>query len=81
MNNLSSIIKNEESFKTLLGAIDSGGCPALLTGVGSVHSANIIAALKEETGMPVAVVCSDEAEAGRLSADVEASYRKYKFKQ
>ena len=71
MSILSEIIKTEESYIALKSSVDGGRCPALCTGVGSVHAANILAAMIEDMGMPVAVVCSDEAEAARLSADIE----------
>ena len=71
MNILSEIIKTEESYIALKSAVDGGRCPALCTGVASVHASNIIAAAIGDLGMPVAVVCADEAEAARLSADVE----------
>lgn len=71
MGKITDFIKSENSFNELVSAIDGGKSPALCTGVGSIHAANIIAALKEKLGLPVAVVCSDEAEASRLRSDVE----------
>jgi len=52
MKKITDIIKTEESVKSLAAAIDGGACPALCTGVGSVHAAHIIAALRQETERP-----------------------------
>lgn len=71
MKNLSQLIENEESYLGIKNAVDSGACPVLCSGVSQIHAANIIARLREDFSMPVLVVCSDELEAGRLSADVE----------
>ncbi|MCD8004493.1 MAG: transcription-repair coupling factor, partial [Oscillospiraceae bacterium] len=59
-------------FHSLLAAIDSGGCPAAVTGLSPIHRANFAAALRRETGRPVVLVCADEAEARRMAADMEA---------
>jgi len=71
MIKLSELIKNEETFKELMNAVDGGACPVLCTGVGRIHSANIIAEFLNESELPVCVVCTDENEASRLSADIE----------
>ncbi len=72
MKNLTSAIKNEKEFARLLAAADSGMCPALLSGVGNIHRAHAISALKVESGLPIMVVCSDEVEAKQISTDVAA---------
>ena len=70
----------EQLLQTLMGipeagalaaAVEGGGCPAAITGLGSVHRAQIAAALAAETGRPLVMVCSDEGEAGRLAGDLE----------
>ena len=55
----------------ILLAIDSGACPALVTGAGSVHKAHMASAIFEYTKRPVLLVCADEQETRRLSLDVE----------
>ncbi len=56
---------------SLTEAVEKGGCPAAVTGLSSVHKAQIAAALAHGTGRPLVMVCTDEAEAGRLAGDLE----------
>ena len=56
---------------SLAEAVEKGGCPAAVTGLSSVHKAQIAAALAHGTGRPLVMVCADEAEAGRLAGDLE----------
>ncbi len=58
--------------EALASAVESGGCPAAATGLGGVHRAQAAAAAARRTGRPLVMVCTDETEAGRLSADLEA---------
>ena len=71
MKNLAELIKNEESCKGLISAIEYGGLPALFTGVGSVHAANVIGAVINDTKRHAVVVCSDENECRKLLSDIE----------
>ena len=52
-------------------AVEQGGCPAAVTGLSSVHKAQIAAALAHAGDRPLVVVCADETEAGRLAGDLE----------
>ena len=72
MNQLLSILSQVPEFPQLLAAIDSGGCPAAVTGLAAVHRAHITAALGLRTGRPVVAVCADEGEADRLARDLAA---------
>ena len=54
----------------LAQAVESGGCPAAVTGLSPVHRAQIAAALSYETGRPLVMVCADETEANRLTEDL-----------
>ena len=56
---------------SLAEAVEKGGCPAAVTGLSSVHKAQIAAALANGTNRPLVMVCADEAEAGRLAGDLE----------
>ncbi len=56
----------------LLAVIDSGRCPAALSGLSAIHRACLAAALGQETGFPVVLVCADEGEAERLAQDLTA---------
>jgi len=56
--------------ESLAAAVDNGGCPAAVTGLGSVHRTQIAAAVAARTGRPLVMVCADESEAGRLAGDL-----------
>ena len=56
---------------SLAQAVEQGGCPAAVTGLSSVHKAQIAAALAHAGDRPLVVVCADETEAGRLAGDLE----------
>ena len=57
--------------EALAAAVDNGGCPAAVTGLGGVHRTQIAAAVAARTGRPLVMVCADESEAGRLAGDLE----------
>ena len=57
--------------EALASAVESGGCPAAITGLGAVHRAQIAAAVSHRTGRPLVMLCADETEAGRLAGDLE----------
>ncbi|MEG0322214.1 MAG: hypothetical protein RR606_08495 [Oscillospiraceae bacterium] len=59
-------------FRTLLTALDSGRCPAALSGLSPVHRAHFASCLHQETRRPMVLICADEDEADRLSADLFA---------
>ena len=56
---------------SLAEAVERGDCPAAVTGLSSVHKAQIAAALAHGARRPLVMVCADEAEAGRLAGDLE----------
>jgi transcription-repair coupling factor (superfamily II helicase) len=65
------ILNNREA-AALPGMLESGGLPALVSGLSAVHRANLAAALKTRLGRPLAVVCPDEAACESLSRDLRA---------
>ncbi len=67
---LQSLLRIPE-VEALASAVESGDCPAAVTGLGGVHRAQAAAAAAHRTGRPLVMVCTDESEAGRLSADLE----------
>ena len=69
---LSEILLKNNDFEQLITRINGGGCPALFSGLGSIHKAHMIAALRRITGKPVFVVCGDELEADRMKEDLSA---------
>jgi transcription-repair coupling factor (superfamily II helicase) len=72
MKLLTSILQPIPEFQQLLAAIDSGRCPAAVSGLSPVHRAHFAAALRETTGRPVVLVCADEREGERLRGDLAA---------
>ncbi len=56
---------------SLATAVEGSGCPAAVTGLASVHKAQMAAALALRTGKPLVMVCTDEGEANRLAGDLE----------
>ena len=44
----------------LAAAVEGGGCPAAITGLGPVHRAQIAAAVAAESGRPLVMVCDHE---------------------
>ena len=72
---LSKALLNENDFAELLSRIDGGGCPAVLSGIGSIHKAHVAAAIRHETNRPVVIVCSDEIEAKRMAGNVHSLAR------
>ena len=54
----------------LLQQMEQGGCPTALTGPGTVHRAQIAAAVALQSGRPITMVCGEEKEAERLCGDL-----------
>ena len=56
--------------REILTHIKEKDCPVAVTGLAPVHRAQMAAALHRETGRPLLMLCSDEQEAERESADL-----------
>ena len=72
MKLLTQILSGVPEFPRLLAALDSGGCPAAVSGLSAVHRAHFAAGTWEQTGRPVVLLCADETEADRLAEDLTA---------
>ena len=72
MKLLTQILSGVPEFPCLLAALDSGGCPAAVSGLSAVHRAHFAAGIWEQTGRPVVLLCADETEADRLAEDLTA---------
>ncbi len=72
MLGLTRSLRGEKDFAELLQRIEYGGCPLVYSGLQRVHAAHAAAAVRKETGRPVAVICPDELEAEQLRADLAA---------
>ena len=68
---IKQILTNKE-VAALPSLLESGGLPALISGLSAVHRANLAAALRLETGLPLAVLCPDDTAAENMARDLEA---------
>ncbi len=71
MKKIAEALTNEKEFMRLYAALESGACPALASGLGSIHRAHAISAAYGLAGAPVVVICSDENEVKRTAGDIE----------
>ena len=70
MNTLiKEIFKNKEA-AALPGLLESGGLPALVSGLSAVHRANLAAALRLKSGRPIFVICPDDTAAESFARDL-----------
>ena len=70
-------ILNEQIFKNreaaaLPGLVESGGLPALVSGLSGIHRVNLAAALYERLELPVFVICPDDSSAESFARDLES---------
>lgn len=56
----------------LPGLMESGGLPALVSGLSGIHRVNLAAALYENLELPIFVVCPDDSAAESFTRDLEA---------
>ncbi|MCI9331158.1 MAG: transcription-repair coupling factor [Oscillibacter sp.] len=68
LEKLTSLPEVEE----LLRRVESGGCPAAVTGLQPVQRACLGAAVARAAGRPAVFICGDEGEARQLAGDLEA---------
>ena len=72
MDAIIKAISTTPSLATLPLRVEEGYLPALLTQTGGAMRALAAAMLRRETGRPLFVLCTDEANARTLAADLEA---------
>ena len=65
------IFENKEA-AALPSLVESGGLPALVSGLSAVHRANLAAALRARTQRPIFVICPDDTAAENFAADLRA---------
>ena len=68
------IFENKEA-AALPSLLESGGLPALVSGLSAVHRANLAAALRNELERPVFVICPDDTSAENFARDMSAMLR------
>ncbi len=69
---LSEGFRREPEFIKLINKINAGGGPLVMSGLESVHKAQVSAAVRRLTGRPVLVICPDEIELGRMAQDLSS---------
>ena len=65
------IFENREA-AALPSLAESGGLPALISGLGAVHRANLAAALRGRLERPLVVICPDDTAAENMARDLAA---------
>ena len=65
------IFENKEA-AALPGLMESGGLPALVSGLSGIHRVNLAAALYERLELPIFVVCPDDSAAESFTRDLES---------
>ncbi len=68
---VNQILAHKET-AALPSLLESGGLPALISGLSPVHRANLAAALKNRLGRPLFVVCPDDTAAEAMARDLSA---------
>lgn len=71
MKALLNEIFREEELKKLAKAVETGACPAVVSGLGPAQRAAAAAALSDNIGCGVCIICSEEQEAVRTAADLK----------
>ena len=69
MNLIGTALRGLPEYRTLLQSLDSP-CASAITGLSPIHRAHMIAALREDTGRPVLVVCQDDLAASRMAQEL-----------
>ncbi|MGI5936777.1 MAG: transcription-repair coupling factor [Oscillospiraceae bacterium] len=72
MRSLTRAILQNNDLTPLPACVEGGTLPALVSGLSSIHRANLAAALRLETGRPIFVVCPDEAAAEAMARDLKS---------
>ena len=71
MNLLTAVLKDLPEYQSLREAVENGQV-ACLSGLGTVHRAHILSALRQDTGRPLAIVCQDEETARRTIRELQS---------
>lgn len=69
MNLLSTALRGLPEYRSLLQGMDAPSASAI-TGLSSIHRAHMAAALREDTGRPILIVCQDDLAASRMTQEL-----------
>ena len=72
MEQLINQILTHKEAAALPSLLESGGLPALISGLSPVHRANLAAALYNKLQMPLFVICPDDTAAESFARDLAA---------
>ena len=71
MRSLINAIISEPEIARTVAAVESAGCPAVISGLSPIHRAHLAATLRLRTGRPVVLLAADEMELRRSAKDLE----------
>lgn len=71
MKTISLSIFENKNLASLPSCVEGGALPALVSGLGSIHRANLAAALRQKTGRPLFVIAPDDTAADLFAADLK----------
>lgn len=71
---INQILENKEA-AALPSLLESGGLPALISGLSAVHRANLAAALRQKCGRPLFVISPDDTSAENFARDLSSMLR------
>jgi transcription-repair coupling factor (superfamily II helicase) len=71
MNLLTELLQDLPEYRTLRADIDAGRV-VCLSGTNAVHRAHLLAALRQDTGRPLVIVCQDEETARRTIRELQS---------
>ena len=72
MDILNHVFFDNREAAALPGLLESGGLPALISGLSAVHRAHLGAALRDFSGRPLFVICPDDTAAESMGRDLTA---------
>ena len=72
MLSLTKSLLEDPDFKRLANGIDSGLCPAVISGLSDIHRVHAAAAIRASTMRPIVVICSSEDEVKKFSRDISS---------
>lgn len=70
INKLNEALASLPEVRELLLSLDAGTSPIAVSGLSSVHRAQLAAAVRQKTQRPLLIVCADENEANRMAGDL-----------
>ncbi len=72
MKVLNQVFFENREAAALPGLLESGGLPALISGLSAVHRAHLGAALRENSGLPLFVISPDDTAAEAMARDLSS---------